>query len=99
MREQHLQEDLVYSHFTADLYRQYKKHLGAFRYVILKQAQLLLVPKRVSKLLGLGTVSLMQPVVFAYKLSRKLKLDGLVKSSILPAAYKAEIEDLDKIPA
>ncbi|PSR57082.1 DUF2236 domain-containing protein [Adhaeribacter arboris] len=98
MREQHLQQDLMYSHFTADLYRQYKKHLGAFRYVLLKQAQQMLVPDRVNKLLRLGKISFMKPIVFAYKLSRTFKLDGLVKNTILPTTYKAEIKNLDKIP-
>ncbi|MDQ3291930.1 MAG: DUF2236 domain-containing protein [Bacteroidota bacterium] len=99
MREQHLHKDLVNSHYTSDLYQQYKKHLGLFRYIILKQAQLLLVPKRVSELLGLGRITFIKPIVFAYKLSRSLKLDGIVKNSILPDTYKSEIKNLDKMPA
>ncbi|QMU28706.1 oxygenase MpaB family protein [Adhaeribacter radiodurans] len=99
MREQHLEQDLQYSHYTKDLYQQYKKHLGLFRFILLKQAQQLLVSEKVNKLLGLGKTAYMKPIVIAYKLSRKLKLDGLLKNSILPASYKAEIKSLDKIPA
>jgi uncharacterized protein (DUF2236 family) len=53
MRREHLQDNLVYSHFTADLYLQYKKHLGWLRYVLLIQVQERLVPARVSSLLAL----------------------------------------------
>jgi hypothetical protein len=35
MRQEHLQENLLKSDFTVDLYRQYKKHLGKMRYRLL----------------------------------------------------------------
>ncbi len=44
MRQEHLDQNLVRSVFTDDLYRQYKKQLGPVRYVILKQVQQQLVP-------------------------------------------------------
>lgn len=37
MREKHLQQNLLYSNFTIDLYHQYKKHLGTLRYALLIQ--------------------------------------------------------------
>jgi hypothetical protein len=51
MRKEHLQQNLICSKFTIDLYSKYKKHLGRFRYVILKQVQRLLVPAKVK---GIG---------------------------------------------
>lgn len=99
LREQHLQQNLAKSCYTTDLYQQYKKHLGAFRYILLRQAQLLIVPARVKMLLGLGKTSFLKPVIIIYKRSRRFKLDGLLKTSILPASYKAQIKELDKIPA
>ena len=36
---QHLENDLEKSHFTVQLFKQYKKHLGLFRYFILIEAQ------------------------------------------------------------
>jgi hypothetical protein len=98
MRNQHLQQNLEKSPHTVDLFKQYQKHLGTVRYFILKQAQMLVVPKRVKELLGLGKFSLLSPTVPLYKLSRKLKLDWIIKSILLPPDYKAQIKDLDVAP-
>lgn len=98
-REEHLKQDLHYSRYTSDLYKQYRKHLGPVRYKLLKEAQLLVVPERVKNLLKLGRLSLLSPVVPAYKLSRRLKLDWLLKSALLPPAYKEQIKALDQVPA
>jgi len=99
MRAEHLDQHLVHSHYTTDLYRQYRKHLGPVRYRLLRQAQILVVPQRVNQLLRLGRVSLLSPVLGLYKLSRKLKAEWLLKHLILPGAYKAEIKALDSRPS
>jgi len=99
VREQHLQDDLVKSNHSIDLYRQYKKHLGAFRFKVLKESQVLVVPPRVSELLQLGSFSLLRPVVPLYKISRAIKLDWLIKEALLPSNYKAQIKDLDVVPS
>lgn len=98
MHKEHLQQDLVKSHYTVDLYKQYKKHLGAFRYWILIESQKLVVPARVSELLNLGKISWVSPLLWTYKLSRKVKLDWFLKSILLPPAYKKQIKDLDIVP-
>jgi len=98
MHQEHLQEDLVKSEYTLDLYKQYKKHLGVIRYWILKESQILVVPERVNDLLKLGSFSWASPLLFFYKLSRRVKLDGALKSLLLPAAYKKQINDLDIVP-
>jgi hypothetical protein len=94
-RGQHLQNDLVKSNYTKDLFKQYKKHLGAFRYKILLEGQILVVPKRVNELLQLGKISFLTPLLSFYKLTRKLKMDWLLKSIILPAEYRQQIKELD----
>jgi len=96
-REEHLQNDLQKSEYTIDLFRQYKKHLGAARYKILLESQMLVVPNKVKELLGFRKFSLLKPVVPFYKLSRKLNLDALVKAVLLPSAYKKEIKELDVV--
>ncbi|MGE5518700.1 MAG: oxygenase MpaB family protein [Candidatus Dadabacteria bacterium] len=98
MRHSHIRNDLAYSNYTKDLYKQYKKHLGAARYKLLKEGQVLVVPKRVIELLKLKSYSLLAPVVPVYKLSRKVRLDSLIKDLILPPEYKKEISDLDVLP-
>lgn len=95
MRKDHLQQDLTFSPLTEKLYQQYRKHLGIIRYRLLLEAQLLVVPDRVKELLRMRNIPLLAPVLQAYKISRKLKLDGLLKSLILPSEYKDEIRELD----
>ena len=95
MRQQHIKENLAYSHYTEDLYKQYRKHLGLIRYLILKQAQVLVVPDRVNELLSLGKIRWLTPVLLVYKLSRLVKLERFLKNAILPMEYKKEIEHLD----
>jgi hypothetical protein len=97
MRHEHLIQDLIKSDFTVDLYQQYKKHLGWFRYLILKEVQVIVVPKHVKKLLALRNVPLLIPVLKIYKLSRLFKLEGIFKNAILPDAYKTQIQDLDVV--
>lgn len=96
MRAGYLQTNLVRSKFTYDLYRQYKRHLGAFRYYLLRHIQSLLVPKRVRQLLALPRFPLFYPVIVLYKVSRWIKFDRLIKALILPAAYKTQIAALDR---
>lgn len=97
MRSQHLQDNMVRSDFSIDLYKQYRKHLGLVRYRLLIEGQKLVVPERVNKLLQLGKFSLLTPVLSVYKICRLFKLDWLLKSAILPKEYKAEIKQLDVI--
>jgi hypothetical protein len=94
-RQHHLDNDLQKSNYTEDLFKQYKKHLGAVRYRILLESQMLVVPPKVKELLAFRTFSLLRPAVPIYKLTRMLSLDKLVKAVLLPPAYKKEIEALD----
>ena len=97
-REEHLQNDLDYSKYTMDLFKQYRKHLGHFRYSILIEAQMLVVPARVKQLMQFRSFSLLGPVVPGYKLMRFFNLDELVKAILLPAVYKKQIKALDVVP-
>jgi len=95
VRNQHLIENLRWSEYTADLFKQYKKHLGAIRYRVLIEGQKLVVPQRVKELLQFGDLSLMTPVVPLYKISRLMKMDWLLKNMLLPSEYKAQINEMD----
>lgn len=95
MRNSALQENLLNGNFTKDLYKQYKKHLGWFRYLILKQAQTLLVPDKVNELLNLGKNSFSAPLLNLYKLSRIIRVKSLLKNVLMPSEYKKEIRALD----
>jgi len=99
MRNEHMEQDLQKGHYSTDLYKQYKKHLGHIRYWLLKESQKLVVPPFVNQLLSLGKFSWLTPILFFYKLSRMIKLDWFLKSLVLPHAYKKQIKDLDIVPA
>ena len=94
-REEHINNDLARSKYTDDLFKQYKKHLGRVRYAILLEGQKLVMPTKVKVLLGLRGRSLLSPLLFIYKASRVVKLDGLIKRIILPRKYQKEIRELD----
>ena len=96
-RHLHLKKDLEKSNFSKDLYTQYRKHLGPVRYWFLLQVQALVCPERVKQLLNLRLNPLISQALGVYKLSRRLKLDILLKSMLLPAAYKTEIKELDHL--
>ncbi len=95
IRKYDLEHDLTKSEYTTDLYKQYKKHLGSFRYSILIQGQIIVVPENVRQLLHLRRFSFLTPILPFYKLSRILRLDGFIKTLILPAKYKEEIKAMD----
>jgi len=96
MREEHLRDHLMSSTFTLDLYRQYEKHLGFVRFFILKQAQMLVVPKRVNELLGFGSLTILEPVILVYQWLRYLRVEHILKNILLPTAYKPPIAALDR---
>lgn len=99
MRQGHLHQNLQHSRYTNDLFSQYRKHLGMVRYRILLETQTLVVPQKVRELLGFRRISLLNPLIGVYKLSRSMKVDWLLKVLILPSRYKNEIKALDSVPA
>ena len=94
-RQVHLEQDLEKSEFTLDLFKQYRKHLGAARFKVLIEAQKLVIPARVKSLLDFRDQQWMRLVVPFYKFSRKVSIDRLIKELLLPSAYKARIKALD----
>jgi hypothetical protein len=96
MRHDHLKENLHRSSYTDDLFNQYKKHLGSFRYIILLEAQALVMPKYVNELLGFRKISFMSPLIVLYKAFKIVNVDWLLKALILPSKYKNQIKSLDQ---
>ncbi len=95
VRKAHLMQDLQKSDYTADLFKQYKKHLGAMRFKVLIEGQKLVVPERVKVLLQLNDFSLLTAAVPLYKVSRLMKMDWLLKNILLPSDYKEQINELN----
>ncbi|SFQ57994.1 oxygenase MpaB family protein [Hymenobacter arizonensis] len=99
IRQQHLVADLEHSRFTADLYQQYRKHLGPLRYWLLRHAQRLVVPAHVRALLHLGSGSWVRPVLPLYRLTQQMAPGRWAKAALLPPDYKDQILALDHAPA
>jgi uncharacterized protein (DUF2236 family) len=97
-REKHLRDNLIWSLFSADLYQQYRKNLGPFRYWLLLQGQALLVPPAVRRILPLPAMAVIGPVIQAYKLVRLLRLDYWVRVALLPQKFRASVAALDLYP-
>ncbi len=94
-RQRHLEEDLVFSRYTAELYRQYWRHLGPWRYALLLQFQALLVPEHVRRLLKLEPKPWLHLAVFSYRALVRLGLRPLVQRVLLPGRYLPEVRKLD----
>jgi len=97
MRESHLNQDLQFSDFTRDLFKQYRQHLGLIRYVLLRLVQALMAPERVKTLLTLRNVHLLKPLLYMYKLSESVKLQGYLRNALLPSKYKIQIQDIEQV--
>ncbi|AEW01198.1 hypothetical protein A4D02_32770 [Niastella koreensis] len=94
--DQQLTCNLIKSSFTEDLFRQYKKHLGSFRYFLLLDIQRMLVSSHVNKLLGLGRtrfVSLLHPI---YKKIRKYSLHRQLIWMMVPRQFINHVKAMDK---
>ncbi|RYD98060.1 MAG: DUF2236 domain-containing protein [Sphingobacteriales bacterium] len=98
-REEHMRSDLAHSAWTDDLYKQYHKHLGGFRYFLVKELQAVLVPQPVREMLSLKPSLLIRASVPVYKLCYRIGLDKAIKAILLPEQYKAQVAALDHVPA
>jgi hypothetical protein len=97
MYNAHIRSDLAYSNYTADLYKQYRKHLGIVRFMILVEAQKMLVTGHVRQLLRLRSPVIIKPLLKMYRVSRKIGADKLLKALLLPRLYKQKIRMLDVV--
>lgn len=98
VREDHLKKNLQKSEFTSDLLKQYKKHLGLFRYNLLIGVQKLIVPEIAREMLFKNHFTIFKPIIVVYKISKLLKIDAILKSWLLPADYKKQIREIDVQP-
>lgn len=94
-RESHLSQNLHYSAYTHDLFNQYRKHLGKVRYWLLLEVHKWIIPPQVRALLGVKSQSFLFPIIFIYKLLRKLKFDEPFKVFLYPPTYRKEIKRLE----
>ncbi len=97
-RQQHLENDLERSSYTDTLFRRYREEVGGWRYNLLRQAQSLLVPARVARMLDLPQRPWLKNLLWIYPLTNALGLRALVQRILLPTAYLPRIQGLEKTP-
>ncbi|HEX8354134.1 MAG TPA: oxygenase MpaB family protein [Pyrinomonadaceae bacterium] len=95
-RQGHLERDLAFSKHTALLYKQYRRHLGGWRYRILLQVQALLAPERVRRLLRLKAAPLFSTLAGGYGYVDALGLRPLVRRLLIQPRYWDDADGLDR---
>jgi hypothetical protein len=95
-RQYHLENDLVESKHTNDLYQQYRRHLGDTRFLILCAAQKMILPPIAKKMLHINGPEWLRPAVPLYKILKQMRGDRLLKHILLPRKYKAQVFALDE---
>lgn len=98
-RERHIDRDLIYSRDTSLLYKQYRRHLGLWRYCLLLELQALLVPDKVRRLLHLSPNQLFAQIVGIYGIVEKCNLQSVVHTLLIPPQYWAEMRKFDRVVA
>ena len=98
-RRRHLDRDLANSRHTALLFRQYRRHLGLWRYHLLLQVQALLVPDEVRRLLHLSPNNLLSGLVSVYGIVERCNLRSVIHSLLIPPRYWAEVRKFDRMVA
>jgi uncharacterized protein (DUF2236 family) len=94
-REEHLKQDIHLSTYSKDLFKQYKKHLGLFRFMLLKNVQAQIVPGKVRTLLKLKKTGLFLLAILTYRFLRKIQGLLFIKFLLLPAKYRSQIKALE----
>ena len=95
VRDEHLASNYEKSELSIDLISQYRKHLGPFRFNLLRESYSLVVPESIKELLQLKSTSLLKPLLPLFNLSKRFKLDWFFKSILFPRAYQEQIKKLD----
>lgn len=94
-RELHLIRDLALSRYTHVLYEVYRRHLGPWRYALLRQVQAAMVRERVRRLLGLPARTWARRVLALYPHLHSLGLRGEIQLALLPRTHRAAMRALD----
>jgi uncharacterized protein (DUF2236 family) len=95
-RETHLRRDLVRSEGAAQLYAQYRKHLGPWRYRLLLWVQAALAPAHVRGLLRLTSAAWMRAVLRLYPALAHAGLRPTIQRLLMPSAHLSAVRGLDQ---
>lgn len=94
--ERQIVSNLLKSTFTEDLFQQYRKHLGAFRYFLLLDIQRALLSKHVNELLGLGRPRFIQLLVPLYRHIRKYRIHEQLILMMVPRKFIKQVKQMHR---
>lgn len=94
-RQRHLDNDLAVSQFTRDLDAAYRRNVGAWRMVIVRQLQAVMSPRRVRELLHLPSSPWVRFFLPLHGLVVKLRLRKFVQWLLVPSEHLAALRALD----
>lgn len=94
-RDRHLHRDLVRSRGTDELYSQYRKQLGTWRYRLLLSIQSVLIPAYVRELLGLGRAGWLRLLLQSYPVLLRAGLRPVIHRLLMPSKYLSALRELD----
>lgn len=92
--KQQVSRNLLKSAFTTDLFQQYRKHLGAFRYFLLLDIQRMLLSKHVNALLGLGRPGVVRILIPIYRQVRKYKVHEQLILMMVPRRFIKQVKEM-----
>jgi hypothetical protein len=98
-RARHLEQDLAYSDYTAELYTRYRRQLGPWRLSILRQVQALLAPAYVCRLLDLKPLPGLRIGLRVYRPLVRLGLRPLIRRLVVPREYIEQVQEMDEATA
>ncbi len=92
----HIERDLDYTPHTRQLFGQYRKHLGEWRYRLLLDVQALITPHKVRRLLNLSANNPLSYLIWSYRFVDGLGLQTLARRALLPADQIEAVERLSR---
>lgn len=95
-RQIHLENNLIYSNHTQQLFRRYRSQLGSWRYRLMLQVQQQVCPPEVRRLLSLENRYWLGPLLRSYKLIRDIEFLQRRVHYLLPAPYPQQLLSLHR---
>lgn len=90
------QQNLAQSKYTIDLFQQYRKHLGRFRYQLLLAVQQLVVHPSLHALLPMPARNRLKAWLPLYRASRYFRADRLLQKLLVPPLYRKQVQALNQ---
>lgn len=94
-RERHLQNDLAVSQHSRELDRSYRRAVGWWRMIIVRQLQGILSPERVVELAGLPRRPWLRPFLSLHSLVVRLGLRRFAQRLLVPAPHLRALRDME----